>query len=42
MQQQAAAGFVDWRSLEASLGGLSELLAPDDDATATTVAGDDG
>lgn len=41
LQQRAAAGDADWRSLEPALGRLSELLAPDDAAEITTVAGDD-
>lgn len=41
LQRRAAAGDIDWRALEPAMARLAELLAPDDDATATTLAGDD-
>ena len=41
LQRKAAAGGVDWRSLEPAMDRLAQLLAPDNEADATTVAGDE-
>lgn len=41
LQIRAEAGDVEWTSLERAMDRLAELLAPADEAQATTVAGDD-